>query len=182
MRIKFNSFHSFLPLIIVLLVMVLAMALPVQAADRENFGVNNLRLGKGGPPNSFITASGLVISNSNGRTQWLSGFGHTNWNYGAASYLTVNDQAAITPTASIMIVTPTNGFSSITQTNTVAEPGVGGLGKNLWIINAGPTNILIADGATINMSGNATLGTDDILPLYGLTTNKWIQVSEEQNN
>ena len=166
-------------------------SLLAQAADRETYHVKNLKVGdasvvvtaaNGGLQNvATASTAAAVAEQGNFVIDDETVIATNNLFRINLATATVTNMGTIAATSSYRLVTPSDSLGG-PQTNLVAEPGLGNAGAFLCIINAGPTNIVIADSATLlNTSGSTTLGADDTLTLYAVTTNKWIEVGQTDN-
>lgn len=86
--------------------------------------------------------------------------------------LTVTDGGTITPTAAVMELTAAGAVG--------AELIAAGDGQLLILINTSANNIVISDTATIESTGDITLGQYDTLTLMGVGV-KWYQLAASNN-
>ena len=86
--------------------------------------------------------------------------------------VTVTDGAVITPTGTVLELTSAGAVG--------AELTAGADGRLLIIVNVGAQNIVISDTATIESTGDITLGQYDTLTLIGSGV-KWYQIAASNN-
>ena len=86
--------------------------------------------------------------------------------------LTVTNGGTITPTAAVMELTAAGAVG--------AELVAAGDGQLLILINTSANNIVISDTATIESTGDITLGQYDTLTLMGVGI-KWYQLAASNN-
>ncbi len=86
--------------------------------------------------------------------------------------LTVTDGAVITPTATVMELTSAGAVG--------AELVAAGDGQLLILVNIGAQNIVISDTASIESTGDITLGQYDTLTLIGSGV-KWYELATSNN-
>ena len=128
--------------------------------------------------NADISASKIDLTDGTGN---ITQDGKLNTH--APATLTVTNGQAVTVAASWYLVTSQGGADGTTNTITLADPGAAADGKIVtFMLDSSSTNLVgFADSGNLKLSGAANLDNYDVLRLYGIETNVWVEIGEIDN-